>query len=350
MSQGVYVHLAEALNRLPNGFPRTQSGIEIELLKKIFSPEEALIAHQLGSESEPYDVIAKRIGFSPEPLKSILLQMAQRGLVWFKSKTGKPWFRLAPWIVGIYEAQVETMDHQFAHLVEEYFHEAGVEGIMKPQPAIHRVIPAHGAVKSEWILPYDDVKAILEASKAFAVRKCVCRVQQEYLGRKCDFPLEICINFSSRERHSRPGDISKDAALALLAKAEEIGLVHTVSNVIEGLYYVCNCCGCCCGIMRGITDFGIEHSLAYSNYFSMINVDTCVGCGICVDRCHVTAISLQEGVAVVNRQRCIGCGLCVTGCPTTAARLHLKPEDEIVHPPLNYKTWERQRLQNRGLQ
>ncbi len=349
MSKGVYDYLAEALDRLPNGFPRTLSGVEIEILKKIFSHEEALIAHQLGLKREPYDVIADKVGLSPERVKSSLMKMTQRGLVLFKVQDGKPCFRLTPWIVGIYEAQMENMDHQFAHLVEEYFHEAGIEGIMKPQPAIHRVIPVRGAVKSEWILPYDDIKAILEASKTFGVRKCICRVQQDYIGRKCDFPLDICIYFSSHEHNSRPGDITKEDALALLVKAEEIGLVHTVNNVMEGLYYVCNCCGCCCGIMRGITDFGIENSIAHSNYYSVIDADTCVGCGICQDRCQVKAISLKERVAVVDRQRCIGCGLCVTGCPTNVARLQLKPEDEIVHPPLNFKIWELQRLQNRGL-
>src|SRR4030042_6456661 len=48
----VYEHLAEALDRLPNGFPRTASNVEIRLLKKIFSPEEALFAGQLTGSHE----------------------------------------------------------------------------------------------------------------------------------------------------------------------------------------------------------------------------------------------------------------------------------------------------------
>ena len=51
--------LADALDRLPNGFPRTASNVEIAILKKIFSPEEALLASQLGGDMEPIDVIAK---------------------------------------------------------------------------------------------------------------------------------------------------------------------------------------------------------------------------------------------------------------------------------------------------
>ncbi len=269
--------------------------------------------------------------------------------MWSDVHDGKPRYRLAPWIVGIYEAQLETMDHEFAHLVEEWFAEGGAEGLMRPQPALHRVIPAHGAVKSEWILPYDDVKAILQASKSFGVRECICRVQQDHIGRRCDFPLDICLNFSSRERQPRRGDISKEEALALLDKAEEIGLVHTVSNVMKGLGYVCNCCGCCCGILRGITDYSIKESVAYANYYSTIDADECVGCGVCVDRCQVNARSLADGVAVVEREKCIGCGLCSTGCSNGAARLQMKPEDEIVHPPVDFETWELERLRNRGL-
>ena len=126
---------------------------------------------------------------------------------------------------------------------------------MTPLPSLHRVIPAHGAIKTEWILPYDDVKKLMESCKTFAVEDCVCRKQQDLLGsKKCNFPINNCMRFSKYERPPRKGDISKEEALALLDETERIGLVHTVSNVMEGLNYMCNCCGCCCGILRGVTD------------------------------------------------------------------------------------------------
>lgn len=349
MTEDVYIRLAEALDRLPNGFPRTDSGIEIELLKRIFGPEEARVASHLGREHKPCNVVAERVGLSTEVVKSMLVEMAKRGLVRYVTRDGEPWFRLAPWVVGIYEAQLEKIDHEFAHLVEEYFAEGSAEGIMKPLPSIHRVIPAQSAVKSEWILPYDDVKTILQAMKTFNLRDCICRVQQDHIGRRCNFPVRTCLNFSSRERPPRPSDISKEEALALLDEFERIGLVHTVSNVVRGVYYVCNCCGCCCGVLRGITDFGIESSVAHANYYSVIDASACIGCGVCERRCQVKAISMKDGVAVVDHPHCIGCGLCVTGCPTHAARLQRKPENEIVHPPIDFETWELERLRNRGL-
>jgi Pyruvate/2-oxoacid:ferredoxin oxidoreductase delta subunit len=349
MNDDTYEELAKALDRLPNGFTKTSSGVEIRILKKIFSREEAFIASQLSGKMEPIEVIAKRIKLSVEETEKKLMEMAKRGLLWNKEQDGKPHFRLAPFIVGIYESQRENMDHELAHLIEDYLANGGAAGIMKPQPAIHRVIPAQKAVESEWILPYDDVKAILMSAKTFRLSDCICRVQQDQIGRKCDFPLKICLGFSSTESPPNPNNISREEALAVLDKAEEIGLVHTVSNVMKGIGYVCNCCGCCCGILRGITEWGIENSVAHANYYAVIDPDECLNCGTCRKRCQVHAISEQDGLSVVDPKRCIGCGLCVTGCPNSAAKLQRKPTDEIINPPTDFATWERERLHNRGI-
>lgn len=349
MIDDAYGQLADALDRLPNGFPRTSSNVEVKLLKKIFSPEDAAIGSQLSGNMEPVDVIAERIGLSPEEARAKLAEMGKRGLVWSDNQDGKPRFRLAPFIVGIYEAQLENLDHELVHLFEEYMANGGAAGIMGPEPALHRVVPAHGTVKTEWILPYDDVRALLLDARSFHVRDCICRTEQDLVGRKCDFPLENCLSYSSVERPPGPNSISQEEALALLDETEEIGLVHTVRNVMKGVGYICNCCGCCCGILRGITDWGIENSVAQANYYAVIDPDECVGCGICIERCQVDAISEKDGIAVVDRKRCIGCGLCVTGCPNDVAELQRKPDDEIVHPPEDFPTWEHERLTNRGM-
>jgi Na+-translocating ferredoxin:NAD+ oxidoreductase subunit B len=350
MTASSYEQLAKALDRLPNGYPRTESGIEIRILKKLFSQDEAALAAQLTGTWETLDQLAGRLGTPTRELRGVLSNLAKRGLVWINRQEGKAYFRLTPFIVGFYEEQVGTIDHELAHMAEEYFRQGGTKGIMQPQPAIHRVLPAQGAVKTEWVLPYDDVRLILENAKTFNVRDCICRIEQDLLGaRKCDFPLDICINFSDQEREPVEGDISKAEALALLKKSEQIGLVHTVSNVITGLGYVCNCCGCCCGILRGITEYGIAESVAYANYFAVIEPDLCLGCGTCIERCQVDAILDRDGVSVVQVENCIGCGLCVTGCPEGAARLELKPEAEIIQPPVDFESWEQERLKNRGL-
>jgi len=349
MTTEIYEQLIDALDRLPNGFPRTPSRVELRLLAKMFSPEEAWLASQLRGEMEPTDVIAARVGRPEKEVGGRLKEMARRGLVWLERGERKLRYRLAPFVVGSFEAQLERMDHELAHLVEAYFRDGGAAGIMAAEPALHRVIPAQAAVKSEWVLPYDDVRAILLAAKTFHVRDCICRTQQDHLGRKCNFPLDNCLSFSAFERPAVPGDISREDALALLDRTEALGLVHTVSNVIEGVGYVCNCCGCCCAILRSINEWGIENSVASANYYAEIDPEICAGCGDCINRCQVHAISEGEGVSVVDQTRCIGCGLCVTGCSNEAAQLRRKMDGEIIHPPVNFAAWEQARLHNREL-
>jgi len=349
----IYDELADALNVLPNGFPRTPSNVEIPMLQKIFTPAEAALARHLGCDLEPVDVIAQRAGLDEQQVRAGLMAMAQRYLIWFDDQPDNPRFRLAPFIVGIYEAQLYNMDYDLAHLIEHYMADGGAVGIMRPDPAIHRVVPAQNAVKSEWVLPYDDVREILLNAKTFRVNDCICRKQNDQLGRKCDFPLKMCLAYHSAKLPPTPDMISRDEALAILDKAEEIGLVHTMSNVgdkslfMGDIGYICNCCGCCCAILRGITDWGIENSVAQANYYATIDADKCTACGLCEQRCQVGAVSEQNGAFVVDTQRCIGCGLCVTGCPNDAVKLHPKPNSEIIPPPLDLADWEQQRLQNR---
>jgi ferredoxin len=348
-SPDAYARLADALDRLPNAFPRTRSGVELRILGKIFSPDEAALACLMTGTLEPFESIAERAGVPVAEVSRKLFAMAKKGLVWFGKKEGKPRFRLAAFIVGIFEAQVEIMDHELAHLVEEYLAEGGAAGIMKPQPALHRVVPARGSVKTEWILPYDDVKAMLLAAKSFTVHACICRTEQDSLGgRTCAAPVHNCLTFSPLERPARADGISQEEAMAILGQAEDAGLVHTVSNIAEGVSYVCNCCGCCCAILRGITEFGIEKSVARANYVAVIDSGLCTGCGVCVERCQVGAITESGGKSLVSEARCIGCGLCVTGCTHDAVTLSRLPDAQAVHPPADYETWERERLIDRG--
>jgi ferredoxin len=349
MNTDPYEELACALNLLPGGFPRTQSGVELQILRKIFSPEEALVACNLTGNSETADAIAARVSLPHEEAEEKLKEMLNRRIIWGSKRDGVWKFQLAPFVVGFYEEQWDFMDHELAHLFEQYLNEGGAEGIMRPEPALHRVVPAHQAVKTELILPYDDIKPLILQARWFELRDCICRKQQDLVsGRKCDFPLRACLNFSVKERPVGPYNITQQEALKVLDEAEEIGLVHTVSNIATGIFYVCNCCGCCCAILRGITQFGIEQSVAKANYHAAVDSEECTGCGACEERCQVNACSVDD-VAEIDLTRCIGCGLCVTGCPNEAVKLTLRPDAEIIHPPENYKAWEQLRLRNRGL-
>ncbi|MFC1504580.1 ATP-binding protein, partial [Spirochaetota bacterium] len=258
-------------------------------------------------------------------------------------------FKLAPFVVGIYESEWQRIDHELAHMVEHYFNEGGTEGLMRPHPALHRVAPAQNALSKDVILPYDDIKSLIERSEAFELRDCICRKKRDLLSdRKCDFTLKACLVLLPMKVSAQPFHISKEEALKVLDMTEEEGLVHTVTNVAKGVYYVCNCCACCCDVMSGIIKHGIEHSLAKANYYAVVNESACNVCGICEKRCHVKAIKMND-TAVIDRSACIGCGLCVTGCPEKAVKLEKKSDKEIKDPPATKKEWDEIRRKDRGM-
>ena len=181
----VYEQLAGALDSLPNGFPRTPSNVEIPLLKHICSPEEASLAAHLRGDMETADIIAERLGMSVSEVRRGCMNLVRRGFAWFDREGGRPRFRLAPFVVGLYEAQLERMDPEFAHLFEHWLADGGAAGLMKYNPAFQRVVPARGSLPTEWILPYDDVKTMLEGASSFHVRDCICRVQRRGVGKGC---------------------------------------------------------------------------------------------------------------------------------------------------------------------
>ena len=351
----LYALLARALDALPQGFPPTELGIEIELLKIMFSEDEARIAACLSDQWEAADDIASRMHLPHRRVLSILRLMSMKEQLQGRTYQGVRQYRLNQFIVGSWEATMFRLQgekaHRFAHLSEEYVSlTGGLAGIMTPSPAIHRVIPAQSAVKTEWVLPYDDVKVILMEAQSFFLRDCVCRKAQDALNqRRCTFTRRACLSFSHFQRPSGSDSITKHEALAFLDEAERMGLVHTVSNVAKGVNYVCNCCGCCCGILRGIAEFGLKDSVAQANYFVFWDEQTCSLCGQCVFRCQTNAITVDDTSVSIDGRRCIGCGLCVTACPQQALVLALKPEDEILVPPGDLAHWETLRKAQRGL-
>ena len=361
----VYEELADALGKLPNGFTRTPSNVEIRMLRKIFSPEDASLASKLSEKLETAQEIAGRTGLPLEETRDHLLKMAEDSLLWLDHSefsidydkahllnAENPRFRLPPFLVGLLEMNAEEIDHEFIHLFEAYMADGGAAGIMKPGPALMRAIPSQGSVKKEWILPYDEVKFVLSQARTFFVYDCVCRTVKEETGRECDFPLNNCLYFSSHDhipgQYSKEGQISKEKVFEILDKSEELGLVHTISNVIQGAGYLCNCCGCCCTLLRGINEWGIDESVAAANYYATIDQGECAQCGTCIERCQVNAIAEdEENVPFVNKMKCIGCGICVTGCTAKVVYLHKKPDDEIIQPPEDFVAWEKARHSQR---
>jgi ferredoxin len=358
MTEEVYRRLAETLDAIPNGFPATESGVELRLLAKIFTPEEAALASVMSLTKEPADRIAARAGIDTRLARQTLKAMVRKGQILVGRQDRSLTFGLMPFVVGIYEEQLPRLDQEMAELFEAYFQEA--HGfIAKHVPPIHRVIPVEEAVPAGIeIYPYERATALLEGAKAWGVRDCICRIQQKLVGKGCDHPVENCLVFAPVEgifaSSETTREITKAEALEILREAEDAGLVHSPGNYQDGNHYICNCCTCCCGVLRSVAEFSIPSAVAHSDFVAVVDAGLCAGCGDCLERCQFGALALPGDICLVDAGSCVGCGLCVTACvcrdgTSQALYLERRPAGEIPPPPANFKDWMAQRARARGL-
>jgi len=347
-----YEKLAEKLDRIPNGFPRTESGIELKLLAKLFTPEDAELASSLGMEPKSLKVIAEENKLSEAVIKSRLIGMVKRGLIDIKREEGSGFvFHLIPFVVGFYERQNAKIDKEFAELFEQYYHER-FHKTMLTEPSVHRIIPLEKGIPVDIdVMPYEKASTYLDQAQSWGVLDCICRVQKRLIGQGCLHSVENCLVFSPKsgafDRSEEIKALSREEAMNILEEADREGLVHSINNAQTEVYYVCNCCTCSCGVLRGMVEYGSENSIARSDFYAKVDQDLCTGCEACIDRCHFNAMSMTDGVCVVDTNHCYGCGLCISSCDSEALSLIQKAPEELNPPPVNDEAWREIRAQNR---
>jgi electron transport complex protein RnfB len=352
MTAKVYYDLREQLDQYSMGFPATESGVEIRILEKLFSEEEAELFLNLSMMLEPPEAIAQRTGREPATVATMLEGMVDKGLIFRLRKGDTSKYGAAPFVVGSYEYQAKDLDKEVAELFEQYFVEALGKKAIGQMPPL-RTIPVNKSIDHSWpVAPYEDVKKLFENRDKIAVAKCICRMQQGLLDKGCDKPLEVCFQFGSHAQYyvdkGMARFISKEEALGIIDKCDEEGLVPQpfVSQDAGGM---CNCCGDCCGILRSIKMDPKPAEKVLTNYYAEVDPDACSACETCVDRCQMEAIKVGDNdVAVVERDRCIGCGLCVTTCLSEALSLQAKPESERKEPPPTARDYMMQMASARG--
>lgn len=348
-----YKRLAEHLDALPNGFPATPDGRELRILEKLFTPEEADVAARLSTVPETLEEIAARTGLDGAAIRDPLKSMARRGLIEAGVKGKSLAFESLPFVVGFYEMQLHRMDAEFARLVENYF-TGGFGKVLGVQPQFHRVVPAHEAEhESLEVQPFESASEIVDSMQSWAVQECVCRKQKALIGQACKHPIEVCLAMDPRpgafDGSPNVRVLNRDEALATLRQAAEVGLVHTVTNTVEGTSYICNCCTCSCGILRGMAELGIANVVASSPFVNQVQEVLCTGCEACIGACQFNALAMDGALAVVDCERCVGCGVCVLTCAAQALVLMRRPEDEVKPVPRTRADWNVQRSAARGI-
>ncbi len=346
----VYTRLREFMDRLPGGYPETPTGVEIKLLKKLYSPEEAELTQNLKDEPEEVALIAKRLGRDEKELAEKLDEMAMNGLIYRVRSGEKLCYQAFQFIVGVYEFQLKNLDKEFCELFEEYWPYLGMQMASVPTAQL-RVVPVESAVgKGATVESYNQIREMVKEQKVICVQDCICRKEQRLMGHPCDKPDEICFGFGELGQYTidngngRPIDV--DECLKLLDKAEEEGLVLQPTNA-EELQWICCCCACCCPGLKVAKSTPRPQDVVKSWYEAKIDRDECTGCLDCVERCPLDAIQEGDNVSEIVEGRCIGCGLCVSACPVEAITMEPKPGVEA--PPKDFSTLLKQIATERGL-
>ncbi|MFX0085856.1 MAG: 4Fe-4S binding protein [Candidatus Hodarchaeota archaeon] len=346
----VYHELRKQIDKMPVGIPPTDSGVEIRILKHLFTPEQAKIALFLNVIPEALDRIYNRIrknyiAISLEELENILSYLARTGRILGSEKNGVKSYSYLPFAIGMYEFQVDQLTREFYKDCEEFIltdfmHEYARTGI--PQL---RTIPISKSIQHDLnVSSYDHLRQFIKGLEGkFGVRDCICRQGKDLIGEPCqvaDFrdtclslPMDSLGGKGSRFLLEPPESyrsITKDEALEILQRAENTGLVIQPANV-QRPNFVCCCCGDCCGVLTAAKTFPKPAKVFATNFYASIDPHRCKGCGLCVDRCQMDALTLIEDKASVDLDRCIGCGLCVVVCSTAAVQL--KKKNKELKPP-----------------
>lgn len=325
MNEDVYYLLRDCLHRMPGGFPEAPDGLELKVLRKLFTPEQAGIFVKLGREPEDAAAIARRCGVDEAGLAPQLEEMARRGLAFrVRAADGKPLYKAYQFFVGIVDAQVHKMDRELAELIDAYLPYVGMLNVEFETKQM-RVVPVERSIKTKAsVETYERMRDMVRDDHLIAVTDCMCRQMAGLKGSECRHSHETCLAFGAHAQYYLDNGIarrlSRGELMKLLDDAERWGLVIQSSNA-KDLSIVCLCCPCCCGILKGLQVIPMSLMFVNSTCRSMIDAESCSGCGACLDRCPVNALQELDGRCEVLPEKCIGCGLCVSACPVECISL-----------------------------
>ncbi len=354
MQPDIYRQLQKQLDQYSMGFPTTESGIELKILKHLFSEANAAMFTALTPTLETAQDVAARLNRPVADIAVQLDEMAEKGLLFRLKKGIDSRYGAIPFVHGLFEFQVKNLKSDFAEMARQYFDEAFDQAMQASADYFLRVIPVQESIDvGHNVASYEDAVEILRGKPFIVITDCICRKTADLVDHDCGKPLEACFMFGSMGQYyldrGMGREISLDEAVDILRKCQKTGLV-TQPATSQNPAGMCNCCGDCCGVLRALNKHPKPAEIVFSNYFAAVEVDDCTGCETCLDRCQLNALSINDdGLAAVNKVRCIGCGLCVTTCPTEALKLVSKSKAEVRTPPASMAEQMMLMAQKRGL-
>jgi electron transport complex protein RnfB len=333
----IYKKLAKKLDDMPGGFPATDSGVELRILRRLFTPDEAELALSLTLLPEEPAHVAKRIHLPEEETARRLEEMARKGLIYrIQPKDAPPQYLAWQYVIGIWEFHVNSLDRGLVEDMAEYIPHLLDVKIWKKAPQLRTIPVAQSIPVEHKVMSYENAESLVRSQRRILVAPCICRREKRLAGEGCDKPLESCLVFGGgADYYLRNGLgrlIDQEEALRILKEADRAGLVLQPGNS-QKAGSICCCCGCCCGVLRTIKSYPEPAKIISSAFRVSLRAELCNGCGVCPERCQMEALQMNDGRVAVDLSRCIGCGLCVTTCPTNALSLVRKPASEQPDVP-----------------
>ena len=350
----LYGRVGEKLDGLE---ARAPMSLELyEILKEIFTDSEAEIFCSMPYGLSPKRRIAKVTGLDEQRLEKHLREMSSKGLVLDMFVNGESHYAPSPMVIGIFEFTMMRVDKdvdskKMSELFHHYLQEGsffkanltngGIVGPLRTMPYEESI----GNGEHTEVLDYERAFELVEQSSKFAIGLCSCRHEKYHTGDKeCDIKLDTCTTFNRGAdmmiRNGLAKEAPKEAVLENLAYSRENGLIIMSDNVQKNIFFLCQCCGCCCNALLGITKFGYPNAVVSSSYISHIDEENCISCGDCVDACPIDAISLAEAnpdeIPLINEEFCLGCGVCALQCSNNAMSM-VKRAKRVIHPESTFE-------------
>jgi len=305
----------------------TYSDRFIRILDILLAPAEAtLLLATPGTAAE----IAHATSRDEAELAGVLHDLYMRGLVFILERRPSPDpDRPAEPVWGLidtgrlmdsilFDRRYDRLGDEFFDLWRDFFNDEFIPN-EPPQGAL-RVLPVEEVIRSTKILDVESAQTIVGRARRLAVQRCPCRTRE----RRCDAPLEMCISVDDLADYvvnrQLGREITNAEALAILARAEQLGLVHQTINS-DHPDVVCNCCSCCCSLLRSILVHGDAAASAASRFRPAVDEALCEQCMACVSVCHFGAMAEVDGTRAFDFAKCYGCGLCARTCPHDAISL-----------------------------
>ena len=358
---GLLRELRERLDRNPIGLPEDLNVYEI--LSLLFTNEEASIASKFPLEPVSLQELEECIKIPGDTLKSILEPMLDKGLVLESKKGGLSRYMLSMALVGFFEFIFMRTNgnlplKSLAKLINEYrLGPAFTDELFNPSTPRARSLLYESITpesKTE-VLTFEYATQLVKEAGRGGLTKCYCRHEAYHLDKACGYPIDdICISLGTASdfliERGFARRASSEEILDKLSEAKKLGLMHVCDNVKQNVAFICNCCGCCCCFLAGITKHNLSYSVATTNYIADINEITCTGCGECSKRCQINAIrhvwKSEKVYAEVDQTFCLGCGVCASFCQQKA--ILMREREKRIIPPGNMSELMRRLKQDRG--